>query len=142
MFTGEYRHAIDGKGRIAVPARFRAELEDGAFVSRWIDGCVAIFPRGAWDQLAARVASLPVSDASARTFSRFVFSGAFEVELDRQGRALVPAGLREFARLEGEAVVVGARDHVELWNPDRWVTYSAEMQSPDVLARHLQGLGI
>lgn len=142
MFTGEYRHAIDGKGRIAVPARFRAELEDGAFVSRWIDGCVAIFPRGAWDQLAARVASLPVSDASARTFSRFVFSGAFEVELDRQGRALVPAGLREFARLEGEAVVVGARDHIELWNPDRWVTYSAEMQSPDVLARHLQGLGI
>jgi MraZ protein len=142
VFTGEYRHAIDGKGRIAVPARFRAELEDGAFVSRWIDGCVAIFPRGAWDQLAARVASLPVSDAGARTFSRFVFSGAFEVELDRQGRALVPAGLREFARLEGEAVVVGARDHVELWNPDRWVTYSAEMQSPDVLARHLQGLGI
>lgn len=142
MFTGEYRHAIDGKGRIAVPARFRAELEDGAFVSRWIDGCVAIFPRGAWDQLATRVASLPVSDAGARTFSRFVFSGAFEVELDRQGRALVPAGLREFATLEGEAVVVGARDHVELWNPDRWVTYSAEMQSPDVLARHLQGLGI
>jgi MraZ protein len=142
VFTGEYRHAIDGKGRIAVPARFRAELEDGAFVSRWIDGCVAIFPRGAWDQLAARVASLPVSDAGARTFSRFVFSGAFEVELDRQGRALVPAGLREFATLEGEAVVVGARDHVELWNPDRWVTYSAEMQSPDVLARHLQGLGI
>jgi MraZ protein len=142
VFTGEYRHAIDGKGRIAVPARFRAELEDGAFVSRWIDGCVAIFPRGAWDQLAARVASLPVSDAGARTFSRFVFSGAFEVELDRQGRALVPAGLREFATLEGEAVVVGARDHVELWNPARWVTYSAEMQSPDVLARHLQGLGI
>jgi MraZ protein len=142
VFTGEYRHAIDGKGRIAVPAKFRAELEDGAFVSRWIDGCVAIFPRGAWDQLAARVASLPVSDAGARTFSRFVFSGAFEVELDRQGRALVPAGLREFATLEGEAVVVGARDHVELWNPDRWVTYSAEMQSPDVLARHLQGLGI
>jgi MraZ protein len=139
VFTGEYRHAIDGKGRIAVPAKFRAELE---FVSRWIDGCVAIFPRGAWDQLAARVASLPVSDAGARTFSRFVFSGAFEVELDRQGRALVPAGLREFATLEGEAVVVGARDHVELWNPDRWVTYSAEMQSPDVLARHLQGLGI
>lgn len=142
MFTGEYRHSIDGKGRLAVPARFRASLEAGAFVSRWIDGCLAIFPREAWDELAQRVASLPFSDAGARTFSRFVFSGAFEVELDSQGRALVPAGLREFAALEGEAVVVGARDHIELWNPDRWVTYSAEMQSPDVLARHLQGLGI
>jgi MraZ protein len=142
VFTGEYRHAIDGKGRVAVPARFRAELEEGAFVSRWIDGCVAIFPRGAWDELAARVASLSFSDAGARTFSRFIFSGAFEVELDRQGRALVPAGLREFASLEGEAVVVGARDHIELWNPNRWADYSAAMQSPDVLAKHLEGLGI
>lgn len=142
MFTGEYRHTIDGKGRIAVPARFRAELEAGAFISRWIDSCLAIFPREAWDQLAARVASLPYSDAGARTFSRFVFSGAFEVELDRQGRALVPAGLREFAALEGEAVVVGTRDHIELWRPSRWAEYSAAMNSPDVLARHLDGLGI
>lgn len=142
MFTGEYHHAIDGKGRIAVPARFRAELEAGGYVSRWIDSCVAIFPRQAWDQLADRVASLPVSDAGARTFSRFVFSGAFEIELDRQGRAVVPAGLREFAGLGEEAVVVGARDHVELWQPARWADYSAAMSSPDVLAAHLQGLGI
>ena len=142
MFTGEYRHAIDGKGRIAVPVRFRAELETGAFVSRWVDSCLAVFPREAWDQLAARVAGLPISDAGARTFSRFVFSGAFEIELDRQGRAVVPAGLREFAALEGEAVVVGARDHIELWRPSRWADYSAAMNSPDVLASHLAGLGI
>jgi len=142
VFTGEYRHAIDGKGRIAVPVRFRAELETGAFVSRWVDSCLAVFPREAWDQLAARVAGLPISDAGARTFSRFVFSGAFEIELDRQGRAVVPAGLREFAALEGEAVVVGARDHIELWRPSRWADYSAAMNSPDVLASHLAGLGI
>ncbi|CAN5733729.1 division/cell wall cluster transcriptional repressor MraZ [soil metagenome] len=142
MFTGEYRHAIDTKGRVAVPARFRAELEEGAFVSRWIDGCLAIFPRESWDELASRVASLSISDAGARTFSRFLFSGAFEVELDRQGRALVPAGLREFAGLEGEAVVVGTRDHIELWNPARWLDYSAAMKSPDVLASHLDNLGI
>lgn len=142
MFTGEYRHSIDGKGRLAVPARFRADLEGGAFVSRWIDGCLAIFPRDAWDDLASRVASLPVSDAGARTFSRFIFSGAFEVDLDRQGRALVPAGLREFAGLESDVVVVGARDHIELWNPARWAGYSAAMQSPDVLATHLENLGI
>jgi MraZ protein len=142
VFTGEYRHAIDGKGRIAVPVRFRTELEAGAFVSRWVDSCLAIFPREAWDQLATRVAGLPISDAGARTFSRFVFSGAFEIELDRQGRALVPAGLRDFAALEGEAVVVGARDHIELWRPSRWADYSAAMNSPDVLASHLAGLGI
>lgn len=142
MFTGEYRHAIDAKGRVAVPARFRAELEKGAFVSRWIDGCLAIFPTESWAELAGRVASLSFSDAGARTFSRFLFSGAFEVELDRQGRALVPASLREFAGLEGEAVVVGTRDHIELWSPARWLDYSAAMKSPDVLGKHLEKLGI
>lgn len=142
MFTGEYRHSVDGKGRIAIPARFRAELAGVAFVSKWVDACLSIFPRGAWDALATKVGALPVADASARTFSRFVFSSAFEVELDAQGRVVVPAGLREWAGLEGEAVVVGARDHVELWEPARWVDYSAAMNSPDVLAEHLQGLGI
>ncbi|CAN5565429.1 MAG: division/cell wall cluster transcriptional repressor MraZ [Chloroflexi bacterium] len=142
MFTGEYRHALDGKGRIAVPARFRSELAGGAFISRWIDACVAIFPRSSWDDFATKVAGLPVTDAGARTFARFVFSGAFEFELDGQGRVVVPLGLREFADLQGEVVVVGARDHVELWSPTRWADYSAAMYSPDALAEHLQGLGI
>ncbi len=142
MFTGEYRHSVDGKGRVAVPARFRGQLADGAFVTRWIDECLGIFPREAWDAFAAKVAALPVTNASARTFSRFVFSGAFEIELDRQGRLVVPANLRDWAGLEGEAVVVGSRDHIELWAPDRWARYSAAMTSPDVLAEHLQDLGI
>ena len=94
MFTGEYRHTIDGKGRVAVPARFRAQLDDGAFVSRWLDNCLAIFPRAAWDDLAAKVAALPTGNASAREFGRFLFGSAFEVELDAQGRLLLPATLR------------------------------------------------
>ncbi len=142
MFTGEYRHSTDEKGRIAVPVRFRAELAGGALVSKWIDGCLAIFPRPAWDALAERAAGLPVTDAGARTFQRFLFGTAFEVELDRQGRLVVPAVLRQFAELEGETVVVGSRDHLELWSPARWSSYSAQMDAPDVLAGHLQGLGI
>ncbi len=142
MFTGEYRHAIDVKGRVAVPARFRAELAPGAFVSRWIDTCLAIFPRPEWEKLASRVAELPVSDASARAFSRFVFSGAFEFVLDAQGRLVLPPALREFAGLTNDAVVVGARDHIELWEPGEWVTYSAEMNSADALAARITDLGI
>ena len=142
MFTGEYRHTIDGKGRIAVPARFRPRLDEGAFVSRWIDGCLGIFPRSVFEDLAARVAARPVTDAGARTFSRFVFSSAFEFQLDGQGRVVLPSGLREWAGLEGEAVVVGSRDHVELWTPRRWAEYSTAMSSPDVLAEYIQGLGI
>ena len=142
MFTGEYRHAVDGKGRVAIPARFRTQLDEAAFISRWIDGCLAVFPRPDWDQLAGKVSALPVSDAGARTFQRFLFAGAFEAELDRQGRLLVPPSLRDYAGLEAEAIVVGSRDHIELWEPTRWADYSAAMTSPDVLAQHLQGLGI
>ena len=90
MFTGEYRHAIDGKGRVAVPARFRAQLDEGAFVSRWLDNCLAIFPRAAWDDLAARVAALPTGNATAREFARFLFGSAFEVELDARAASSFP----------------------------------------------------
>lgn len=142
MFTGEYRHAIDAKGRVAVPARFRAELAAGAFVSRWIDTCLAIFPKQEWDRFADSVAQLPVSDAGARVFSRFVFSGAFEFLLDAQGRLVLPPALRDFAHLTNEAVVVGSRNHIELWEPEVWATYSEEMNSPDALAAHITNLGI
>lgn len=142
MFTGEYRHTVDEKGRIAVPSRFRSQLEGGAFVSRWIDACLAIFPRREWDDLATKVASLPLADSSSRTFQRFIFAGAFEVELDRQGRVLVPASLREFAGLDGEAVIVGSRDHAEIWAPARWDDYRRALESPETLAQHLSGLGI
>ena len=142
VFTGEYRHAVDDKGRVAVPVRFRAELEGGALVSKWIDGCLALTPRAAWDALATRVGALPVTDAGARVFQRYIFGAALEVELDRQGRLVIPAVLREFAQLGEEAIVVGSRDHLELWSPPRWAEYSARMDDPAVLAEHLQGLGI
>ena len=142
MFTGEYRHAIDAKGRVAVPARFRAELAAGAFVSRWIDSCLAIFPRPEWDKFASRVAELPFSDAGARVFSRFVFSGAFEFVLDAQGRLVLPPALREFAGLSDEVVVVGSREHIELWEPGKWAIYSESMNDADALAARISDLGI
>ena len=142
MFTGEFRHTVDDKGRLAVPARFRAQLEDGAVVSRWIDGCLAIHTRTGWDALAARVASLPITDAGARLFQRQIFGGALEAELDRQGRVLLPGYLREEVGLREEALVVGARDHAEIWAPDRWAEYSRTMQDPSAFAEAISGLGI
>ena len=141
MFIGEYRHTVDEKGRLAVPSRFRAELAEAPVITRWLDSCLAIFPRAEFDRLADRVAALPLGDANARSFRRHVFAHAFEVELDRQGRVLVPPSLREWASLGTEAVIVGGHDHVELWTPDAWVSYSAAMSAPEVLAEHLQGLG-
>ncbi|MFL5754963.1 MAG: division/cell wall cluster transcriptional repressor MraZ [Chloroflexota bacterium] len=142
MFTGEYRHTVDEKGRVAVPARFRAQLDGGAVVARWLDTCVAIFPRPAWEDLAAKVGSLPITDPSARIFQRYIFGSAFELELDRQGRVLVPQSLRDFAGLEGDAVIVGSRDHAEIWAPARWDDYRRGLEDPDALAQAIAGLGI
>jgi transcriptional regulator MraZ len=143
VFTGEYRHTIDAKGRLAVPARFRSELAGESHVCRWIDGCLAIFPQDAWGHLAAQIGGLArVGDARAREFARSVFASAFPVELDGQGRVLVPSNLRAMVGLESDAVVVGLNDHVELWSPERWTTYSAAMNEPDEFAARLSGLEI
>ncbi len=142
MFTGEYRHTLDLKGRLAVPAKFRAQLDGGAVVSRWIDGCLAIHPRAGWEGLAERIAALPLADASARLFGRSIFAGANETDLDRQGRVLIPAYLREGIGLEADAVIVGARDHAEIWVPATWVDYRRAMDDPKAFAEAIQGLGI
>jgi transcriptional regulator MraZ len=142
VFTGEYRHSVDDKGRIAVPSKFRAQLEAGAFVSLWLDACLAIHTRAGWDALAEKVATLPITDQNARLFQRFIFAGAVETALDGQGRVLVPAYLRESAGLESEAVVVGSRDHAEIWAPASWAAYRRSLEDPQSLAEALQGLGI
>ena len=142
MFTGEYRHTVDDKGRIAVPAKFRVQLGAGAVVSRWLDACLAIHTQEGWGELATKVAALPITDPNARRFSRLIFAGAAEVELDRQGRILLPAYLRDHIALGSEAVVVGSRDHAEIWVPATWATYAQGLEDPDELAQAFQGLGI
>jgi MraZ protein len=142
VFTGEYRHTVDDKGRLAIPAKFRTQLAGGAYVSRWIDGCLAIHTRDGWETLDARVSGLAITDARARLFQRQIFAGALEAELDRQGRVLIPAYLREEAGLEGEAIVVGVRDHAEIWAPDRWAEYRRPMADPQAFADAIAGLGI
>ena len=142
MFTGEYRHTVDDKGRIAVPAKFRVQLGAGAVVSRWLDACLAIHTQQGWDDLAAKVAALPITDPNARRFQRLIFAGAAEVELDRQGRVLLPGYLREHIDLGSDAVVVGSRDHAEIWVPATWASYAQGLEDPDELAQAFAGLGI
>jgi MraZ protein len=142
VFIGEYRHTVDDKGRLAVPAKFRSQLETGAHVSRWIDGCLAIHTRGGWQHLQDLVSGLPITDARARIFQRQIFGGALDAEMDRQGRVLLPAYLRDEAGLAGEALVVGVNDHVEIWSPERWADYRKPMSDPQAFADAIAGLGI
>jgi len=142
VFTGEYRHTVDDKGRLAIPARFRVQLEGGAFVSRWIDGCLAIHTRAGWERLDGLVSGLAITDSRARLFQRQIFGGALEAEIDRQGRVLLPSYLRDEAGLGADAVIVGVRDHAEIWAPDRWADYRRPMADPQAFADAIAGLGI
>jgi len=144
FLTGEFRHALDERGRIAIPVRFRARLAQGATLARWLDGCLAVFPADTWEDLATRLQALPTTNAAVRQFGRYISSGAVEVELDRQGRLLVPGYLREWAGLEqGEVMVVGALNRLEVWAPSRWTPYRSQIEGePEALAEHLAGLGI
>lgn len=142
MFTGEYRHTVDDKGRIAVPVKFRAQLDPGSMVSGWLDDCLAIHTKPGWEELSEKVAALPFTDPRSRSFQRFVFSTATEAQMDKQGRILLPAYLRQSVGLTGEAVLVGSRDHAEIWAPDRWDTYRKALEDPQELAKAFEGLGI
>ena len=142
MFTGEYRHTVDDKGRMAVPVKFRSRLDPGSMVSAWLDDCLAIHTKASWDELSAKVAALPITNPTARAVPANDLRHAVEVEMDRQGRILLPAYLRESIGLGGDAVIVGSRDHAEIWAPDRWDNYRRALDDPEELARAFEGLGI
>lgn len=120
MFLGRFAHNLDTKGRLAVPARFRASLADGVVVTRGMDRCVAAYPMPVWEELAGRIAALPMTDPNARRFRRMVFAEAANLSLDGQGRIMVPAELREYAGIEREAVIIGVHTSFEIWSPSGW----------------------
>jgi MraZ protein len=127
MFLGRFLHALDTKGRVAIPARYREALAEGVVVTRGIDRCLSVFPMATWLPLAAKVDALPITDPDARTFRRMVFAEAARLELDAQGRILLPPELRRFAELDRDAFVVGVNTSLEIWNPERWNAVNAVM---------------
>lgn len=129
MFLGEYGHTIDDKGRLTLPAKYRAELASGVVVTRGLDKCLFVFPMDEWKKLSEKVSALPLTDTSARDFRRLLFSGATDAELDKQGRVLLPQYLRDYAGLNGNVVVAGLNTHMEIWNPDTWNAIRANLDS-------------
>jgi MraZ protein len=144
FLTGEFRHTLDDRSRVAVPVRFRSRLAEGATLARWLDNCLGLFPHDAWEELAGKISALPLTNPRAREFARFMSSGAVEVELDKQGRILVPGYLREYAGLtDGDVVIVGALNRLEIWSPAAWLPYRSKIEDePEALAEHLADLGI
>ena len=142
MFLGEHLHTIDDKGRLAVPARFRAELAAGLVVTKGIDRCLVVYPLDAWQALKERIAGLPMTDRNARDFRRLIFAEAADAVPDAQGRVLLPQPLRDYAGLDGQVVVAGCDTYVELWNPGVWAEVQARVEQNDENAERWATLNI
>jgi MraZ protein len=123
MFMGEYRHNLDAKGRIIIPARFRDELGPVIVLTRGLDGCIAVYTQTQWKNLLDQLSRLPSTKREARQYVHFMTAKAAECEIDGQGRVLIPLSLAEEVKIEKECVVLGINDHVEIWSRPLWDTY-------------------
>lgn len=143
MFIGEYLHTIDEKGRLAVPAKFRQQLSKGAVVTRGLDQSLFLYPMQEWEQLAKKLAGLPLAQANSRAFARLMLAGAMDASLDRQGRIIVPAYLRKFATINKNVVLAGLYNRIEVWDQVAWQRYkSATEKKSGAIAENLSALGI
>jgi MraZ protein len=125
MFLGEYRHSLDAKGRVILPAKHRSGIEGGAFISK-LDGCLAVYPPEEFNRVAEAMQEKQRRGHAERNAVRLFMAGSAEIEPDRQGRIAIPANLREFADLQTEVVIAGVGARLELWNPERWERLQAE----------------
>ena len=141
MFMGEYNHTIDSKGRLIIPSKFRETLGDEFVVTKGLDGCLFVYDNKEWSAFEEKLKSLPLTNKDARQFVRFFLAGATLAEVDKQGRILVPANLREFAGLEKEVVLVGVASRVEIWSKSRWDDASS-YDDVEEIAEHMAELGL
>lgn len=120
MFTGQYDYSLDDRGRVPVPPKYRTDFKGGLFVTKGLDTCLSVYTPERWEKLAADVMDLPFTDPVARDMRRMMASPAFELEVDKQGRILLPAALRDHAQLQQSVSIVGAFDCLEIWDAEKW----------------------
>ena len=143
MFIGEYEHNVDAKGRIIMPSKLREEIGDKFIITKGLDGCLFAYSQTEWANFEEKLKALPLAQKNARNFVRFFLSGAVECEIDKQGRFLIPANLREHANLDKEIVIIGVGTRLEIWNRDTWKNYSSDENiSADEIAENMTMLGI
>ena len=143
MFIGEYKHSIDDKGRLTLPMKFRLDLSKGAVVTRGLDTSLFLFPKEEWDKLAEKLASLPLGQSNSRAFARLMLAGAMDVEVDKQGRVMLPEYLRAYAGLQKSVVIAGLYNRLELWDEASWNAYKLKMEEDaESVAEQLGALGV
>ena len=143
MFIGEFSHSLDDKGRLAIPAKFRSDLKKGAVITRGLDSCLFVYTKPEWEKLATKLAALPFSQANSRAFSRLMLAGAMDVEIDGQGRAMLPEYLRQFAGLKKNVVIAGLYSRLEIWDEANWKKYQSQTEAQsNEIAERMGELGV
>ena len=143
MFMGEYHHSIDEKGRLIVPSKFRDDLGSTFIVTKGFDTCLSVFSITEWQNFEAKLKSLPLSNENARKFVRYFTAGATECQVDKQGRILIPANLKEHAGLKKELVITGVSTRAEIWDKETWDKYTSDENIDlDEIASHMSEFGI
>lgn len=141
MLLGSYETKLTDKNRIAVPSKLRTELEDNLILARGYEGCVLLLDKARWDQLLNLIGKEPILNMSVRDTFRFIIAGAFEVDLDKQGRLVVPQSLKDFAQIGTDVVFLGMKDWVEIWDLSRWQERLGEItKNADDIAEKLMKL--
>ena len=141
MFMGEYNHTVDAKGRLIVPSKFREQLGDEFVVTKGLDGCLFVYENTEWKILEEKLKKLPLTNANARKINRFFLAGAALCEVDKQGRILLPAVLREFAGIGKDAVMVGVGNRIEICSKESWMSANV-YDDMDEIAESMEGFEI
>lgn len=141
MLTGEVEYQLDDRGRVAIPKSFRDSLEHGGFITRGWYGCLFLFPWEQWREIEGKLEAVPITDMNGDVVKQF-FSGGARVWLDRQGRLVLPAALREFAGVQRDVVVRGVINRIEVWAKDRWQSFQSEQFAPERIVEKAAALGI
>lgn len=141
MFMSEYNHTVDAKGRLIIPSKFREMLGDEFVISKGMDGCLFVYANDDWKAFEEKLTSLPLINKEARQFARFFLAGAAQVEVDKQGRILLPASLRSFANLDKDVVLVGVGSRIEIWDKEKYEALSAD-ENMDDIANAMEALGL
>ena len=143
MFIGEYQAAVDNKGRLAIPSKFRPELKGRCVVTRGLDSALFVYTLQEWERLAAKLAALPIARANTRAFSRLMLAGAMDLEIDKQGRITLPDYLRQFASVSNQAVIAGLMNRLEIWDVKKWQKYKSDTEKESTsIAEALGELGV
>ena len=142
MFIGRYYHQLEAKGRLAIPQKFRSRLQSAGVITWGLDGCLFLFPASYWQKLSSRLAKLPLTNPSARQFTRLLVQSATELNLDKQGRTLIPEHLRIQAKLKKQVVVAGALTRVEIWDKDHYHKHLEKITHQSSTDQELASLGI